>query len=97
VASRQKLGMVRVTVLDTGIGIRPEDYEKLFQKFTQADASTTRRYGGTGLGLTISQSLAELMGGSIGFISEYGKGSEFWLELPLPVVRSRDEQTVLRA
>ncbi len=77
--------LVRITVQDTGIGIRPEDYDKLFQKFTQADASTTRKYGGTGLGLSISRQVAELLGGTVGFSSEFGKGSSFWVEIPLQV------------
>ena len=95
-ANRAKAsGVVRLTVRDTGIGIKPEDYGKLFRKFAQADASTTRKYGGTGLGLSISRSLAELMGGSIGFTSEFGKGSSFWVELPMPVQAS-EEQPALR-
>lgn len=66
-----------LSVRDTGIGIRDEDKSKLFKAFSQADSSITRRYGGTGLGLIISNSLAEKMGSKINFTSEYGKGSVF--------------------
>lgn len=64
-------------VKDTGIGIKETDLVNLFSPFTQADTSTTRKYGGTGLGLVISKNLAEMMGGDINVVSEFGKGSEF--------------------
>ncbi len=79
---------VRLSVKDTGIGIPPEQQSRIFESFTQADGSVTRRYGGTGLGLTISRQLVELMGGAIGLESEPGKGSTFWIELPLKKIVS---------
>ena len=70
-------------VKDTGIGIEAQKTDLLFQSFTQADSSTTRKYGGTGLGLTISKQLVEMMGGEIGVESELNVGSRFWFSLPL--------------
>ncbi|HEX7370387.1 MAG TPA: ATP-binding protein [Rhodanobacteraceae bacterium] len=69
-------------VRDTGIGLAPDAAARLFQPFTQADASVTRRYGGTGLGLTICKKLVDLMGGRIGVRSEPGRGSVFWFTVP---------------
>jgi signal transduction histidine kinase/CheY-like chemotaxis protein len=69
-------------VTDTGIGLTGEHLIKLFQGFSQADATTTRRYGGSGLGLVISKNLVELMGGTVGVESAFGEGSSFWATLP---------------
>lgn len=74
---------ISICVEDTGIGIPAEYHEKIFQHFSQADGSTTRQYGGTGLGLTICKRLLELMGGSIHIDSSPGQGSKFWIHLHL--------------
>jgi signal transduction histidine kinase/CheY-like chemotaxis protein len=83
--------VVRIFVRDSGIGIDPERRSSIFESFTQADGSTTRRYGGTGLGLALSKQLTQVMDGEIGVSSVEGVGSNFWVDLPLGVKRSVHE------
>ncbi|MBF0192789.1 MAG: response regulator [Magnetococcales bacterium] len=77
--------MVRFTVTDTGIGIPKTAWHRLFQPFTQVDGSSTRAFGGMGLGLSIANRLVELMGGEMGMTSRRGKGSTFWFTVPFPL------------
>ncbi|MDZ7802954.1 ATP-binding protein [Thiohalophilus sp.] len=86
---------LRFEVQDTGIGIAPEAMDKIFDSFAQEDTSTTRRYGGTGLGTTIAKTLVELMGGEIGATSIKHEGSTFWFELPFTVVADAEDESML--
>lgn len=90
----EKSASIQITVSDTGIGIAPDRQAAIFESFTQADGSTTRRYGGTGLGLTISKQLTQLMGGTLRVQSEVGEGSVFTLLLQLPLGEGRQRQPV---
>ena len=81
---------IRFDVSDTGIGMSQEQLMKLFQEFTQADSSTTRKYGGTGLGLVISKRFAEMMGGGITVQSDYGKGTTFSVRIPAAVIDEKE-------
>ena len=74
-------GFLRFDVIDTGVGIPADAQDRVFQRFDQGDASTTRKFGGSGLGLAITKKLAEMMSGAVGFSSEEGLGSNFWLEI----------------
>lgn len=87
--------LLQVSISDTGIGISPEQLERIFDGFTQAEASTTRRFGGTGLGLVICKRLVELMGAELKVESRPGEGSRFWFDVRLgisePVAALRSE------
>ena len=85
VQSNRNMAICTLDVIDTGIGISPEKMNRIFDKFTQADGSTTRVYGGTGLGLTISKHIVEMMGGRMRVESKLGEGSSFGFRVPLPI------------
>lgn len=86
----EKTGFFTLAVRDTGIGVKDTDRDKLFKAFSQADTSTTRRYGGTGLGLIISNSLAQKMGSRIQFESDFGKGSKFFFTVETSYEKAED-------
>ncbi len=73
-------------MIDTGIGFEAAQIDRLFDRFVQADGSITRRFGGSGLGLSICRELTEMMGGQIGAAGQPGQGARFWLQIPLPRV-----------
>jgi len=81
------------TIADTGIGMTPEQVDKVFKPFTQADEKTTRKFGGTGLGLTITKMFAEMMGGEIDLLSEEGKGTTFIVTIPITVIDKKKQET----
>ena len=85
--------VISFSVKDSGIGLTPENINKLFNSYSQAEASTSRKYGGTGLGLMICKNLTELMGGTIGVDSEYGNGSTFWFTAILPKAEPQTKDT----
>lgn len=85
IVSAEKSKNLRLQVIDTGIGIKPEDIEKLFHPFQQLPSGTTGSHEGTGLGLSICRKLSTLLGGDITVTSEYGKGSSFEVKIPIDI------------
>ena len=101
VEARDDAELLKITVTDTGIGIDPENFDLVFQRFKQADSSVSRKYGGTALALPISKNLANLMGGDIFLNSELNKGTTFTLMLPIKIemagtVRQKDEEKSMK-
>ncbi|MEM7509616.1 MAG: response regulator [Bacteroidota bacterium] len=94
IAEEGDMTTFEIHVIDSGIGIPPEKLKNLFQAFQQADSSTTRKYGGTGLGLVISQKLVELMGGELMVKSEEGMGSDFYFRIPLKKSSLQEQKSV---
>ena len=94
--SDKKKDAIDFTITDTGIGMSSDQVEKVFQPFTQADEKTTRKFGGTGLGLTITKMFAEMMGGSIEIESEEGKGTTFTVTIPLNVIDQSNQGVDLK-
>ncbi len=90
-------GLIHFQIKDQGIGLNDEQVARLFNPFEQADTSTTRKYGGTGLGLTISYNLAHLMGGEIAVVSQPKKGSTFTLSLPLPATQAVEKSNTVNS
>ncbi len=88
-----KKPLIRFEVHDTGIGISKEAQQNLFEEFSQADITISRKYGGTGLGLAICKNLVKLLGGNIGFRSKEGEGSVFWFELPMAPANNKPKQS----
>ena len=93
-ALREGRQFVEIAVIDSGIGMTAEQMSRLFEEFSQADASTARQYGGTGLGLAITRRLCQMMGGDVTVASELGKGSTFTVNLPLVATRQEATETV---
>ena len=93
VFAKEEQQQLKITISDTGIGIPPEKHEKIFESFEQADGSTSREYGGTGLGLAVTKQLVELHGGKIWVESEVDKGSNFSFTLPIAGVMVNQQKS----